>query len=352
MNENRFQGLNDQLLAERNKVDVSSISFSVRELVRMYEDGELSIAPSYQRKYRWSPKVASVFVESIFLGLPVPPIFVATNSDFSWEVVDGLQRVSTLILFLSGKEEVRARVSQPDAMKLSDLEKITQLNGVTYEDLPADIQRHFARQPLQVISLTDKSDTAVRFDLFERLNTGSISLTPQEVRFAVYRGEFMEFVERMSQNPDLRELLKLQKLNQQDGTTAEQVLKFFAYKNDQENFSGGVTSFLNSYVEKASKSGFNYRQEETTFLKAVELLHSFTDGAFLRDKTSITPLVQFEACLVAIGRLIDNGKTPIQPTVDWLNDTLLVSASTGGTNTRAMLSRRINRAQELFTSGS
>lgn len=78
-----FEGLEEELALERKKVDVATVSFSVREIVRMYEDGELSIAPSYQRKYRWSLRVASTFLESIFLGLPIPPIFVATNDDFA-----------------------------------------------------------------------------------------------------------------------------------------------------------------------------------------------------------------------------------------------------------------------------
>lgn len=92
MTSNDFEGLEDQLGVERKKVDVSSVSFSVRELVRMYEDGELSIAPSYQRKYRWPRRVASTFVESIFLGLPIPPIFVVNRPGVSGDCFCGLSR--------------------------------------------------------------------------------------------------------------------------------------------------------------------------------------------------------------------------------------------------------------------
>jgi hypothetical protein len=104
-----FEGLEAQLAVERKKVDVGSVAFSIRELVRMYEDGELSIAPSYQRKYRWPMAVASTFIESLFLGLPIPPIFVATNDNFEWEVVDGLQRISTLVHFISEDKQIRER---------------------------------------------------------------------------------------------------------------------------------------------------------------------------------------------------------------------------------------------------
>lgn len=348
MTQNTFDGLEDQLASERYKVDVASVSFSVRELVRMYEDTELSIAPSYQRKYRWPKKVASTFIESVFLGLPIPPIFVATNDDFQWEVVDGLQRISTLILFLSESEDARKQIGRDGPLVLEGLENLTQLNGVGYSDLPRAVQRYFARQPLQVISLTDKSDKAVRFDLFERLNTGAISLTPQEVRSAVYGGEFLSFIDDLAQNPNLRSLLKLQESNQHDGTASEQVLKFFAYKNDRDAFRGAVTTFLNEFSNK-SQRGFDYENEKDLFNSSVEFLFELLDGPFLRDRTSITPLVQFEACVVAIGTIYAEGNDPVDPGVDWLNDDELVASSTGGTNTRSMLARRVDRAKDLFS---
>ncbi len=343
-----FEGLEDQLSVERKKVDVASVSFSVREIVRMYEDDELSIAPSYQRKYRWPREVASTFVESVFLGLPIPPIFVATNTDFQWEVVDGLQRISTLIYFLAEDPSSVERIGRTGSLTLEGLEKLTQLNGVTYADLPAAIQRYFARQPLQVVSLTDKSDKAVRFDLFERLNAGAISLTPQEVRSAVYGGDFIDFIEELSQHPALASLLKLQESNQNDGTSSEQVLKFFAYKNARGDFKGAVTTFLNNYTDAASKE-FDYARERKIFESTFEFLANTLGGPFLRRNTNVTPLVQFEACAVGVAALIESGATPVEPSFDWINDEALVSASTGGTNTRSMLARRIDRAKEIFS---
>lgn len=350
-----FKGLEGQLGDAREKVDVSNVSFSVREIVRMYTDDELIIAPSYQRKYRWPTQVASRFIESLFLGLPIPPIFVATNDNFTWEVVDGLQRISTLILFLSNSSEVRSRVSTKGGspLKLTGLDGLTQLNGITYFDLPRPIQLYLARQPLQVIALTDKSDKNVRFDLFSRLNTGAISLTPQEVRTAVYGGTFMSFIEKLSENENLVSLLKLQKANQQDGTTAEQVLKFFAYKNNSEHFKGAVAEFLNKYTEGVENhtSGFEftYSTEETIFTETMEFLANIVGGPFLRPSTHITPLVQFEAVTVAVGTLIQEGVTPSMPPENWMDDPALVSASSAGANTRSKLARRIERARELFS---
>lgn len=342
-----LSGLEAQLAVERQKVDVASVSFSVREIVRMFEEQELSIAPSYQRKYRWSEEVASTFIESVFLGLPIPPIFVATNADFQWEVVDGLQRISTLLMFLAEKPEHLKVINRETPLVLKGIEKLSQLNGTAYSHMPISLQRYFGRQPLQVISLTDKSDREVRFDLFERLNSGAISLTPQEVRAAVYRGPFNDFLEELSENADFTKLLKLQESNKHDGTAAEQVLKFFAYKNDRTNFSGAVTKFLNSYAERATIQ-FEYVAERRVFETAFRFMAEILDGPFLRQSTHITPLVQFEACGVALGEMIEAGETPLPPAEGWLEDSDLVSASRAGSNTRSMLRRRIDRAKELF----
>lgn len=343
-----LDGLESQLQQERKKVDVASISFSVRELVRMYEDEELSIAPAYQRKYRWPKSVASTFVESVYLGLPIPPIFVATNRDFEWEVVDGLQRVSTLIYYVGGDGSGLRAIGRDEPLRLQGLEKLSALNDTVYTDLPTSLQRYFARQPLQVIALTDKSDRAVRFDLFERLNTGSISLTPHEVRAAVYGSRFMDFIEELSRREALRKLLKLQDSNQHDGTMQEQVLKFFAYKNSQPSFRGAVTKFLNEFTALAME-GFDYERETEVFDETFDFLSSILSGPFLRKNTYVTPLVQFEACGVGIARIIEEGGTPVKPDSDWINDDELVKASTGGTNTSNMLGRRITRAQALFS---
>lgn len=348
MSENNFSGLEEQLAEERKKVDVGSVSFSVREIVRMFEEGELSIASSYQRKYRWSEEVASTFIESVFLGLPIPPIFVATNDNFQWEVVDGLQRISTLIMFISSSEEQLRMIGKQSSLKLKGLGKLSQLNGISLAEMPIAIQRYFGRQPLQLISLTDKSDKRVRYDLFERLNSGAISLTAQEVRSAVYEGDFINLAEELSNFPQFNSLLKLQEINQHDGTAAEQVIKFFAYKNSRVKFDGGVKSFINNFTEESNKS-FDHAREREIFKETFTTLAQFlNDGPFLRDKTNVTPLVQFEACGVAIGELLQEGTTPKPITDDWLNDSELVSASKGGTNTRSMLKRRIGRARVLF----
>jgi hypothetical protein len=346
-----LENLEQQLNEERRKVDVSSHNFSVRELVRMMSEGELNIAPLYQRKFRWNEANESLFIESIFLGLPIPPVFVATNVGFQWEVVDGLQRLSTLAHFVSDDRTTMEMVNRDAPLRLVELEKLSQLNGLTYEEISKPLQVYFGRQPLQVISLTDKSDRLVRFDVFERLNRGGVSLTSQEVRACVYRGEFNEFLDELAEYPSFKKLLKLQQSRQHDGTRAEEVLKFFAYKNNRDAFDGRVDRFLNQYMDIARKA-FNYRTERKSFDSAVAVLDDFCGGPFLRKSTPVTPLVQFEACLVAIAELQAAQTEIVRPPVGWQDDPELKDASTGGTNTRSMLDRRLRRAREIFSGNS
>lgn len=338
-----------QLGEEREKVDVASHDFSVRELVRMMNDDELNVAPSYQRNFRWEADAESLFVESVFLGLPVPPLFVATNVGFQWEVVDGLQRLSTLAHFLAEDPEDAKKVNRDAPLQLVKLEKLDSLNGHHFKDLPKSLRVFFGRQPLQVISLTDKSNLDVRFDVFERLNRGGVKLSPQEVRSCVYRGEFNEFIEGLAEDVNLVQLLKLQKAHKDDGTIIEQVLKFFAYKNFRDMFDGRVEIFLNKSMVRATV-GFDHRAEETLYRRSLELLSQFCEGGpFISGGGGSTPLVRFEACLVGIAEMLSEGDEVLVPPKSWIDDAELRASSGAGSNSRAMLDRRLRRAKELFS---
>ncbi len=184
-------GLLDQLNQERRRVDVAVADLTVREVVRMVRDGELNAAPAYQRKFRWKLDDESRLIESLLLGLPVPSVFVASNKDFSLEVVDGLQRVSTLVHFLDPREVDLALIGRDSPLVLEGLGRLDELEGLSYGQLPDEVQRYFGRLPLRVTTLTDKSDVNVRFQLFERLNRGAVKLSPQEVRTVVFRGTLL-----------------------------------------------------------------------------------------------------------------------------------------------------------------
>jgi hypothetical protein len=339
----------EQIDLKRARVDVDHFDLTVREVVRLATERELHRAPLYQRKFRWNEETESRLIESLFLGLPVPSLFVAANPEGTWELVDGLQRVSTLLHFAAPSHEVLADIGRGAPLVLEGLEEIPGLNGLEYVDLPEPVALGFMKRLIRVTVLSDKSDFEVRFDLFERLNRGGIALTPQEVRSCVYQGPFNDLLRELAGNPEYLSLLKLQKKHQEDGTAEEIVLKFFAYLHDREHFDGAVTAFLNSYMGKAT-TDFSIEDGRALFIQVVAELSHLLDGPILRAGYGLTPVNQLEAILVGAAEVLSHQEHLESPPEGWLNDEELVAASTKGTNTASMLNRRIERARQLLSS--
>jgi Protein of unknown function DUF262 len=341
--------LQAELDNHRRSVDTDYFDLSIREIVRMVEENEIKVAPAYQRQFRWKEDVQSALIESLLLGLPIPAIFVATNRDGTWDVVDGLQRICTILKFFG--------VDIPDSeehqfskapLKLGAMSQLTNFTNIRYSDLPMPIRLMLGKRYIRVQVLSDKSDPDVRFELFQRLNAGAVALTPQEIRSCVFRGPFNTLIEELADYPDYKALLKLQAKDQRDGTTEEIVLKFFAYLDGIDSFDGNVTGFLNNYMKKRA-SDQDLLKDQKLFTDTTSFLHSVTGGAFIRDGVSTTPVNQLEGILVGIGRIIRDGNRPKIPPKGWENDPELVGASTKGTNSRTKLRGRILRSQELFS---
>lgn len=341
--------LQTQLDKQRRTVDVDRFDITVRELHRMGVTGELHRAPAYQRKFRWDDERESALIESILLGLPVPSVFVATNPDGKWELVDGLQRISTLLHFVTPTGPTLKSLDRTEPLRLTKLRKLTRFNDLLFDDLPAPIQLHFFKRPLPVTALSDKSDFVVRFDMFERLNRGGVALTPQEVRACIFGGKFNDLIEQLSREPAFASLVKLRRAQKDDGTKAELVLKFFAYLYDREQFEGAVTQFLNDYM-KNEPSAQQVAEGSALFRRVTSALAEGLDGPVLRTGTYVTPLNQLEAILVGGAEVLRSGRELSVPsTRTWLDDPVLVAASTKGTNTPSMLRSRIDRAAKLLS---
>lgn len=341
------KNLYEQLLDQKKRVDFNSYDFSIKELISLVAtDKVLNIAPDYQRQFRWDQKRQSSLVESIFLGLPIPSLFMATNgSEGNWELIDGVQRISTIIHF-AGTDEQQDVIGCKDKLTLVGLKKISEFNGLTFDDMPLQVQLAFKMAVIKVISLTDKSDKSVRFDLFERLNRGGVTLTDQEIRSCVYRGEFNDFIKELSKDPDFISCIKLTKLQQSDGTKEEMVLRFFAYLNNYQNFEHSVVDFLNDYMEKADKR-FDYGRGKEVFNAVfTSLAAAFPSGIV---KHGITPQNLFEGLAVgAAFAYINKGTINTDGVAEWIKDSGLAKFTTGATNSRPKVEGRIKYCQERF----
>jgi hypothetical protein len=342
--------LQAELDRHRRSVDTDYFDLSLREIMRMIQEREIQIAPEYQRQFRWSDDTQSALIESFLLGFPIPAIFVATNNDATWEVVDGLQRICTVLRFMGlDAPESEELAFSDDPLTLTGLKTLDAFEGVSYEDLPRSIKLMLDRRYMRIQVLSDKSDTEVRFELFRRLNQGAIALTPQEIRACIFQGPFNALLEELANHENYKKLLKLKSGDQGNGTAEEVILKLFAYLDRANDFDGRVTAFLNSYMKDHQK-GSDTESYRNLFSQIVGFLAGVLSGPFLRKGTNTTPINQFEAVLVGIGRIYREGKVPQTPEGDWINDSELVKYSTKGTNSRSQLTGRIERAKKLFES--
>ena len=135
--------IQEQLDQNRRTVSFDNYDITVRQLYLMIAERQIELQPEYQRHFIWDSTRQSQLIESIFLGIPVPNLFMATNTDSTWEVIDGLQRLTTIVNFI-GDDETRLRTnSKSTKLKLSGLEKMNSLNGNYFDELPISVQQMF-----------------------------------------------------------------------------------------------------------------------------------------------------------------------------------------------------------------
>ncbi|HFK5553967.1 TPA: DUF262 domain-containing protein [Elizabethkingia anophelis] len=338
--------IQEQLDQNRRTVSFDNYDITVRQLYLMIAERQIELQPEYQRHFVWDSTRQSQLIESIFLGIPVPNLFMATNIDSTWEVIDGLQRLTTIVNFV-GDENTRLRTnSKSNKLKLSGLEKMSSLNGYYFDDLPISVQQMFFTRPIRITVLNDKSDFNVRYDLFERLNTGGVTLHPQEIRNCVYLGEFKDFIINCNQNANFLTSVKMTESSERNGNREELVLKFFAYYEDRNLFDHSVKEFLNSYMEKKTKRFENKNELRGLFEESFRIINELLPNGIVRgNRVNITPLVLYEAISIGVADIVNANQTALitaEKLAHLLNDEELRKLTTGATNSRNKLNGRID----------
>ncbi len=343
--------IQDQLDKNRRSVAFDSYDITIRQIFDMVNEKMIDVAPAYQRHFIWDDVRQSQLIESIFLGIPVPSLFMATNKDSSWEVIDGLQRLTTIVNFIGNIETIRIVNSTCKKLQLTGLEKLTTLNNLIFEDLPRTIQHSFLTRPIRITVLNDRSDFNLRYDLFERLNTGGVSLHPQEIRNCVYIGEFNDFIKSCSENSDFRTVVKMTENAERTGSLEELVLKFFAYYERRNQFVHSVKDFLNDYMADKTALFKNKAEFSKIFNNTFSTLNKFLpDGIVRGNRKNITPLILFEAISIGVADILEIqtkiNKNQLQKLLD---DKELAKLTTGATNSRIKLNQRIDFVKNKLT---
>lgn len=336
--------IQEQLEKNRRSVSFDSYDITVRQLYDMVNEQAIDVAPDYQRHFIWDETRQSQLIESIFLGIPVPSLFMATNKDSTWEVIDGLQRLTTVVNFIGAETTIKQVNKNGKKLKIQGLEKLNTLNGLYFEHLPKSLQLSFTTRPIRVTVLNDRSDFNLRYDLFERLNTGGVILHPQEIRNCVYIGDFNDFIKKCVENENFKAVVKMTKNAEKTGNLEELVLKFFAYYEDRNSFIHGVKEFLNQYMEEKTKYFKNKAQLKSIFEKTFDVLNkNLPQGIVRGNRKNITPIVLYEAISVGMADAIKkNVKINKRSLINLLNDDQLTNLTTGATNSKSKLLQRID----------
>ena len=243
-------------------------SFKLDLINSIFAQDKYNLKPDFQRRITWDTKKRSRLIESFIMNIPVPPVFLYEDDFSSYVVMDGLQRISTIIDFYK------------DKYSLTGLEQWPELNGKKYSQLPKKIREGIDRRQISVITLlkesADDKDSADKMKkmVFERLNTGGVQLEDQEIRNALYAGKFNDFCFELSENPIFKKLWGITditgyedksdlSLDVDDNLLAaknkmyrrmydvELVLRYFAMRN-VDNYSGKLSKFLDRYLIKAN----------------------------------------------------------------------------------------------------
>ena len=305
------------------------------------EDGQIL---GFQRNYVWSKQKADRFIESLLLGLPVPGIFLVRDRDGRLLVLDGQQRLITLQRFYGEDGRMsnyRLRNVHPD------------FAGRSYDELDPEITRRLDDSLIHAtIVKQDKStdDQSSIYDIFERLNTGGVNLQPQEIRGALYHGDFAHLLFELNKNSNWRALYGRESVRLKD---LEMILRFFAFFYSGDEYSKPMKSFLNKYMGENRNLECQSRDElEGLFCKTVSFLQDCLGNKAFRPRGSLNAAV-IDSVMTGIAKRIQ--RRPIHNCQDvesqllglFENDEYFAAVETG-TSEEGKVRTRQRLAAEAF----
>jgi hypothetical protein len=300
------------------EVRTTSLDISFNEILDMYTNKELIIKPAYQRGFRWSDEQQSRFIESILLEMPLPPIFFVEDQEGVYELIDGLQRISSYLRFRGVL--LNENQQKLDALVLDGCDILEELNGKNFEQLAPSLKIKLKRNFIRALILKKETNTHLRYHMFKRLNTGGELLSEQEIRNCTIRllgNEFIDFINEMTKNEDYVNCMDIVTDNQKKKMFLEEcALKFFALKNNLENYTIGMGDFLTKYMEEQTDQKndgtFDYSEEKNIFEITFKILNVISgDESFATVDKNRQKIVkqfaayQFEAFSIGIQNYIE-----------------------------------------------
>lgn len=358
------QKIDDEIVGARNEIRTDKLDISFGEIANLYKNDELIITPEYQRLFRWQSTQKSRFIESILLGIPTPAIFVAEDESGVWELVDGLQRVSTVLEFMGVLKDVEGNEVQPSRLiKAGRKSQIPSLEGVLFNDLSLKARLAIKRSGCRVEVIKTGSKPKMKYEVFERLNTGGAELTEQEVRNCIFRAMspyFVDWIDKLASFTPFSDSLSLSDFQKNTMFDKGLILRFFAMKNAYKEFEHDVEPFITDYVRDILEENREFNKEyeqklfEDTFRHIGDVMGEDA-WRYLKDgkhKGAFSVYI-FEALSVGIAANIDfirslSEGTLIDRIIKFKQEPQFLENTGPGANVKFKLRGRIDSAKTFF----
>jgi len=348
--------IEDKILELRTELKTDRLDMSFGEIMSLYEKEDLFISPEYQRAYRWNENQKSRFIESILLGVPIPPIFVAEDNDGKWELVDGLQRISTILSFFGILKNDLKNNNYFKLIETSLTKKI--LEDISIDELSVKLQNTIKRSVCRVEILRWDSEFDMRYELFNRLNTGSSPLKPQEVRNCVLLGKFNNLLKEIASMENFINIIESDEEKNEvyirEMYFEELVLRYFSVIFGDLNVEKNIPEYLTNFMKNVNKEeiNINLELEKEKLINIINFINDNFDKSIFRGGNNRFSENLYETVLYFAYKYFDKYKNIPQEflsKIDILKDDDEYKKASGfQTHQKSRLKRKFERAEEIF----
>ena len=280
-----------------------------------FEDDSISglFVPQYQRDFVWAEKMQSKFIESIFMNVPIQPLFAfELDEDGNLELLDGVQRLSSIKSFVDNK------------LTLTELEELDLMNGFIFNDLNTARKRKFLNTQLKLYIINENTDEGIRADIFRRVNEGGKKLEPAEIRKGKFIGNNLyAFILEMSESVEFKKLFSSNKDSDKlRGEKEELISRFFALSNNYQSFKHSVKGFLDEYIIENKNTFDDTKKEEmkNELFNTLKFVKDNIPNGFRKSESSKSiPRVRFEAIAVGTNLALRENPSIVINNVKWIN---------------------------------
>lgn len=341
-----------QLTRLQKVIEYDTKEFTIELLVQKFakpDDGEQPelYVPPYQRQFNWDARRQSRFIESVLMGLPIPFLFFADLPDGRLEIVDGLQRLSTCELFLD------------NGLVLVGLERLDEVDGFKYSDLPRSQQRRLKNRTIRCIVLSQNATEQDRRDLFDRINTSSLIAEPAEIRRGSIPGPLTDLIDQLAKNIVFIKLCPTTEQASREREREELVLRFFVLHDGMtepkilEEYNDRMRQYMDAWLRRNNDAAVANPAITNSYKMLFEEMLRFVAAYFpygfaKNPQAKTTPRVRFDA--IAIGASLAMRQKPgLRPSDvnTWLNsDDFTMFTTSSAANVRSRIVGRIQYVRE------